>query len=153
MGTMQLLPEPPASFKERKVRILEQLAVPEGEYTDASPKGTVDAGIRELIDELNAAEGFVTTSSCAGRVSVFLEGNKTAAETDNELQRQQVAGVGGKGGGGAWLFVSHDRVKNDSHPDWAKELGFAESDSVRVNAAGSSQPQRLIHFKFEPMVR
>lgn len=44
-----------------------------------SPKGTVDAGIRELIDVINGVEGLVTTSSCAGRVSVFLEGSRKVA--------------------------------------------------------------------------
>ncbi|KAK1990852.1 hypothetical protein LX36DRAFT_647319 [Colletotrichum falcatum] len=75
----QQLPSPPASFATRKHRILEQLSVPDAEYTDASPKGSVDVGIRELINELNALDGFVTTSSCAGRVSVFLEGRRAAA--------------------------------------------------------------------------
>ncbi|KAG5927298.1 hypothetical protein E4U53_002888, partial [Claviceps sorghi] len=60
-------PKPSTGFAAKKTKILDQLAVPEAEYTDASPKGTIDAGIRELIDEINAAEGFVTTSSCAGR--------------------------------------------------------------------------------------
>ncbi|KAK7946534.1 uncharacterized protein PG986_010855 [Apiospora aurea] len=70
-------------FAARKRKILAQLAVPDAEYTDASPKGTVDAGIRDLIDELNGLDGFVTTSSCGGRVSVFVEGvKKKAAKND-----------------------------------------------------------------------
>ena len=36
----------PRDFEERKREILEQPAVPEQDYTDLSPKGTVDAGIR-----------------------------------------------------------------------------------------------------------
>lgn len=70
-----LAPIPP-SFARRKKAILAQLAVPDDEYTDLSPKGTVDAGIRDLIDEINGLDGLVTTSSCAGRVSVFLEGRR-----------------------------------------------------------------------------
>ncbi|KAK7715312.1 hypothetical protein SLS64_004011 [Diaporthe eres] len=66
----------PPSFARRKEAILAQLAVPDDEYTDLSPKGTVDAGIRDLIDEINGLDGLVTTSSCAGRVSVFLEGRR-----------------------------------------------------------------------------
>lgn len=69
-------PPAPASFIRRKETILAQLALPDDEYTDLSPKGTVDAGIRDLIDEINALDGLVTTSSCAGRVSVFLEGRR-----------------------------------------------------------------------------
>lgn len=39
----------------------------------------MDAGIRDLIDEINAVDGLVTTSSCAGRISVFLEGQRGGA--------------------------------------------------------------------------
>lgn len=185
----------PASFTRRKAAILSQLARPEGEYTDLSPKGTVDAGIRDLIDEVNGCEGFVTTSSCAGRVSVFLEGKRRdqqqeqqqqrgkAGEGQEEEEQQQlgneggggggddvgdgdlrtptVAGVGGKGGGGRWLFVSHDPVethgKLDCEPNIvAALLGMEEpifdgregSSAEEMSGGGS----RLIHFKFEPMV-
>ncbi|KAK8070876.1 hypothetical protein PG997_011079 [Apiospora hydei] len=126
-------------FAARKRKILAQLAVPDAEYTDASPKGTVDAGIRDLIDELNGLDGFVTTSSCGGRVSVFVEGVKKKAKADaaddemmkgggrEEVSAKRVddeaataeaatpapttlAAIGGKGGGGSWLYVSHDLV-------------------------------------------
>lgn len=242
-------------------------------YADLSPKGTVDAGIRELIGEINAREGLVTTSSCAGRVSVFLEGKKkrrigrgrrggergkrsdggggggvggtekkkaggagddddvvvaaapaeegvdageggvlpshpfavdeesiiaAAAESeeaprgvdegggggghegteygevddssddhdddhddDDDTGVRTVAGVGGKGGGGRWLFVSHDPMEThgrlDSEPNIvAALLGMEEpifdgregSSAEEMSGGGS----RLIHFKFEPMV-
>lgn len=171
------LPAPPPSFTQRKERILAQLAVPEGEYTDASPKGSVDEGIRVLIDGINALEGFVTTSSCAGRVSVFREGRRKGTGLgagvgdgdgeeglglgDVEGEGRKLAGVGGKGGGGNWLFVSHDPVPlEDGEPERDLEdlLGLKEAenqeasservdDSLRDGAAA-----RLIHFKFEPMV-
>lgn len=245
-------------------------------YADLSPKGTVDAGIRELIGEINAREGLVTTSSCAGRVSVFLEGKKkkrrigrgrrggergprsdggggggvggaekkeagadgdddddvvvvavASAEEgvdageggmlpshpfavdeesivaaaagggepprgvddddgggheegaeygevneegddddddrddDDDTGVRTVAGVGGKGGGGRWLFVSHDPMEThgrlDSEPNIvAALLGMEEpifdgregSSAEEMSGGGS----RLIHFKFEPMV-
>ena len=72
-----------------------------------------------------------------------------------------MAGVGGKGGGGRWLFVSHDPVetrgKLDSEPNIvAALLGMEEpifdgkeGISAEDMTAGES---RLIHFKFEPMV-
>ncbi|KAI0850789.1 methyltransferase TYW3-domain-containing protein [Daldinia vernicosa] len=178
-----LLPTPPPTFTKRKTRILEQLARPDDEYTDASPKGSVDAGIRELIGEVNGLDGFVTTSSCAGRVSVFLEGSKKAVVTAGEeygeegdgvdddddddsgkTEVRKLAGVGGKGGGGAWLFVSHDPVplrQGEGNDDDVEEmLGLRRSpeegdeageirvdDSVRDVAAA-----RLVHFKFEPMI-
>ncbi|KND89886.1 tRNA wybutosine-synthesizing protein 3 [Tolypocladium ophioglossoides CBS 100239] len=153
------LPAPSGSFGEKKVKILQQLDVPEAEYADASPKGSVDEGIRDLIGEVNRAEGFVTTSSCAGRVSVFLEGRKTAAgagvgEGDEHQQREQVAGVGGKGAGGTWLYVSHEPVACDGEDDyeaWASTLGFAASAVSQSRPRGSAE-RRLIHFKFEPMI-
>ncbi|KAK2067463.1 hypothetical protein P8C59_001202 [Phyllachora maydis] len=45
------------------------MAVPSAmDYTDASPKGSIDAGIRDLIDGINDKyDGLVTTSSCGGR--------------------------------------------------------------------------------------
>ncbi|KAL2874647.1 hypothetical protein SGCOL_010208 [Colletotrichum sp. CLE4] len=187
----QQLPVPPATFTSRKHKILEQLSVPDAEYTDASPKGSVDVGIRELIDELNALDGFVTTSSCAGRVSVFLEGRKAggAAGTDqgtaaavvsSSSQDDQgnddtapttavletIAGPGGKGGGGTWLFVSHDPVSetHDNDEDLLRLFGLVDEDAGRgtgkepgqaVGVSGRSQSgrrKRLVHFKFEPMI-
>ncbi|KAF4124447.1 tRNA wybutosine-synthesizing protein 3 [Geosmithia morbida] len=146
---MQGLRTPPAHFSTKKTRILDQLAVPDAEYSDASPKGTVDEGIRHLIDQINQVEGFVTTSSCAGRVSVFVEGQKKthddSPEPDGGGERQQVAGVGGKGAGGAWLFVSHDVVGSG---DWISALQLEEGGEANVGLA----EQRLIHFKFEPMI-
>jgi tRNA wybutosine-synthesizing protein 3 len=152
-----LLPPPAASFTERKSRIVQQLAVPEAEYEDASPKGSVDAGIRDFVDEINGVEGFVTTSSCAGRVSVFLEGRKTADPDADE--RQQLAGVGGKGGGGTWLYVSHEALPQRAVDDnqgqgWSGTfgLGDAEPSPASGSSVGVVKDRRLIHFKFEPMV-
>ncbi|KAH8661882.1 methyltransferase TYW3-domain-containing protein [Xylariales sp. PMI_506] len=174
---MASLPQPPQSFLLRKSKILEQLAIPDAEYTDASPKGSVDAGIRDLIDEINSLEGFVTTSSCAGRVSVFVEGRKSvataaaagaaAAATHQEengggggdgrfenVRQVTVAGVGGKGGGGSWLFVSHDPVDGAQAAGDLRELlglvghGTADVKGIDIDLEAS----RLIHFKFEPMI-
>ncbi|CAN8100637.1 unnamed protein product [Discula destructiva] len=214
----------PQSFTQRKRRILAALAVPDDEYTDLSPKGTVDAGIRALIGELNSVEGFVTTSSCAGRVSVFLEGRRATGQgavvvpgsdgTGGELpghyvadlgvdceeeeeekeeekeeeeeeeedgggedrmaqgqgevdgsgignERNTVAGFGGKGGGGRWLFVSHEPLethgKLDSEPNIvAALLGMEEPIFNGVEGCGAGEMSgvdtRLIHFKFEPMI-
>ncbi|WYZ39376.1 hypothetical protein EsH8_III_001290 [Colletotrichum jinshuiense] len=166
----QQLPSPPSSFTTRKHKILEQLSVPDAEYTDASPKGSVDVGIRELIDELNTLDGFVTTSSCAGRVSVFLEGRRAAVaaaageETqpvnDDSGALMTIAGPGGKGGGGTWLFVSHDPVPESYGGDdeLLRLLGLVDEKGGASNVPGESgslQPgrrRRLVHFKFEPMI-
>lgn len=149
---MQELISSPPAFVERKRKILEQLAIPDTEYTDASPKGSVDEGIRDLIDEINRQSGFVTTSSCAGRVSVFLEGRRVA---DTEGQDERVAGVGGKGAGGAWLFVSHDPVpdKGDggTDTDWSSLFGLQESTEAQ-ETIGEVKERRLVHFKYEAMI-
>lgn len=155
----------PQSFLAKKKRILQQLAVPDEDYDDLSPKGSVDLGIRDLIEEINALEGCVTTSSCAGRVSVFLEGKKTSGkegengEGEGEGERENVAtttvGVGGKGGGGRWLFVSHDPVDmTKSALNCAEMLGMQRRDEAEMELSirGSAREARFIHFKFEPMV-
>jgi hypothetical protein len=43
----------PQTFVTNKRRILESLAVPSEAYDDLSPKGSIDEGIRDLIDEIN----------------------------------------------------------------------------------------------------
>ena len=112
------------TFLLKKSQILQSLSTPDDEYHDKSPKGSVDAGIRELIDEINAYEGLVTTSSCAGRISVFLEGPR-GAECGEDCGDGEVEGEGsvraqargskpttapGGKGGGRFLFVSHEPV-------------------------------------------
>lgn len=147
---MPSLPPPPPLFQEKKAKILAQLSLPPDEYTDLSPKGTVDVGLLDVIDEVNATEGFVTTSSCAGRASVFLEGSRVRKEGVTE---GTVASAGGKGGGGTWLYVSHDPFEGGSAGrDWESAFGVkvaVAEEGLDVN----DDEKRFIHFKFEPMVR
>jgi tRNA wybutosine-synthesizing protein 3 len=141
-------------FETRKQKILEQLDAPDGEYHDLSPKGSVDAPIRDLIGEINNLEGLVTTSSCSGRISVFLEGRKAeteAAELATESEESR-AGPGGKGGGGAWLFISHapiDAENTNSGPDFMSKFGMGK---IATEGRTPSVSCRYIHLKFEPMV-
>ncbi|KAK2760264.1 hypothetical protein FQN54_002332 [Arachnomyces sp. PD_36] len=149
----------PHSFESRKQKILKDLSVPDDEYTDSSPKGSVDVGIRDLIHNINELPGLVTTSSCAGRISIYLEGNKAAVPARSETvlnrsgngdegQPRQFAATGGKGGGGKWLFVSHDPVESDR--------SFHELFEI---APGDGKPRidemrgvQLVRFHFEPMI-
>lgn len=169
---MKKLPPPGTTFVLKKQSILAQLAVPDEAYTDASPKGSVDAGIRDLIGRLNAHAGLVTTSSCAGRVSVYLEGEKKGgkrtdaagvAETARGGGSVAASSAGGKGGG-EWLFVSHDPVvvgeakvsTAAGEDDYEGLLGLRQATALE-NSEGEAQCEvdgtsRLIHFKFEPMV-
>ena len=147
-------------FQTKKKRILDQLTVPDEEYNDRSPKGSIDEGIRELVDEINNIPGLVTTSSCAGRISVFLEGKKksninsslASSEDADNSELQAIGGPGGKGGG-KWLFVSHDVVTAPSERSGSNALhnlfGLQPNEGLQsVIPAGS----RLVHFKFEAMV-
>jgi tRNA wybutosine-synthesizing protein 3 len=155
----------PPSFVAKKQKILQQLAVPAGQYDDLSPKGSVDEGIRDLIDEINALTGCVTTSSCAGRISVFLEGRKSTFSGNFDCDRivnggrveaaSKGAGIGGKGGGGRWLFVSHDPVDVQQHAGtWTELFGMqsGQSRGEELLSLSTTRDTRLIHYKFEPMV-
>ena len=136
----------PEIFEWRKLRILESLSSP---GSDLSPKGSVDEGVRGLIDDINAQPGLVTTSSCAGRISVFLEGKKPL-----EQQQRQFVQSGGKGAG-RWLYVSHEPVITTE-----REKTFHELFDLVPGAGGIGRlisrkgpAPRLVHFRFEPLVR
>jgi len=120
-------------FARKKSTILQQLDAPAEEYSDASPKGSVDEGIRELIQEINDIPGLVTTSSCAGRVSIFLDGNR---------------GTGGKGGG-CWLYISHSPVAL-ANENVLSTFGFDKQNDQQV--PNPNRNRSFIHFKFEAMV-
>lgn len=142
-------------FEARKQKILEQLDAPDGEYHDLSPKGSIDAPIRELISEINSFDGIVTTSSCSGRISVFLEGRKADGDAPKfaEEGEESRAGPGGKGGGGTWLFISHYPVEM---PDVSSPADFTSNFGLQKVSEGelsrSDIQRRFIHLKFEPMV-
>ena len=158
----------PLSFTTKKDAILTSLSTPESAYTDLSPKGSVDSAIKPLIDRINALEGVVTTSSCAGRLSVFLEGRKSCKgrerrgdAKDNEgygKESEQSAVPGGKGLGGKWLFVSHEPVvlseKGEIREDLSRLLGLGSSGAQHQALAlgGDVNEMRLVRFQFEPMV-
>ena len=140
MSKVTLLPPVPESFTTKKTQILSQLGQHGDAYHDKSPKGSVDIQIRELINEINAYAGLVTTSSCAGRIAVFVEGPKTIQpdrdrsinrveghdgtdDTNHGGERDEIDNGGDDGvkatttttspggkGGGRWLYVSHEPV-------------------------------------------
>lgn len=143
-------------FGARKQKILEQLDAPDEEYHDLSPKGSIDAPIRQLIGEINSFDGIVTTSSCSGRISVFLEGRKADGNASNEPKdgEESRAGPGGKGGGGTWLFISHDPIEvpiASSTTDLMSKFGLHNASEGELSR--SDTQRRFIHLKFEPMVR
>lgn len=172
---MPPLPIPPA-FQLRKSTILHSLALGPETYADLSPKGSVDAGIRPLIERLNALDGVVTTSSCAGRISVFLEGEKGALGEGWEEGGGERAVPGGKGRGGRWLFVSHDPLDEEEELKekgrWGSALGLdggggeqreEKTEKGKNNGDDNDDDEvgwrrldvrrtRFVRFQFEPMV-
>lgn len=152
----------PEAFETRKRQILADLSIPDAEYTDLSPKGSVDEGIRDLIRDVNAQPGLVTTSSCAGRISVFLEGRKKQSQKppqqeqqQQQQQQRQFAPSGGKGAG-RWLYVSHEPLKVEMKNGQSLHglFGLVPGDGRPPRRLQGEQGQapRLVRFHFEPMV-
>lgn len=164
-------------FAQKKHQIISKLLVPAETYTDLSPKGSVDDTIVDLIDKVNKLEGVVTTSSCAGRISVFLEGAKPNVlkqndlparskigkqttehedEVENNNDLKQAAVPGGKGNGGRWLFVSHDPVdvlvpvqQNSDDTSLSTLFGLSQ---IKDRQSQPGADSRFVKFQFEPMV-
>ncbi|KAK3673178.1 hypothetical protein LTR78_007018 [Recurvomyces mirabilis] len=124
----------PQSFADRKSKILAGLNTPEDQYTDLSPKGSVDAGIRDLIAEINDSPDYVTTSSCAGRIAVYLEGSKGAK------------------GGGKWLYTSHEPIEVPEGPGEVLQMFGVLGGAVQCATPSDAEKARFVHFKFEPMI-
>lgn len=151
----------PSAFLAKKQKIIQQLSVADEEYNDLSPKGSIDKGVRTLIDELNGIDGLVTTSSCAGRISVFLEGEKKGASApesatvDRELlsSPRSLAGPGGKGGG-RWLYVCHEALPPSTFtPCTNFHSLFGLQASPRACEPICVSGRKFVHLKFEAMVR
>ncbi|KAB8337230.1 hypothetical protein FH972_021532 [Carpinus fangiana] len=154
-------------FVAKKQKILRSLEVDEDDYADASPKGSLDKPIRDFIEEINSWPGLVTTSSCSGRVSVFIEGpgkpvksgtgeDAPGGEINKDYEEYadpegEPSRVGGGKGGGRWLYTSHDPEEEKA---WARAgtqriMGMMTS---RPEPDGPKKEQNLVHFKFEPMI-
>lgn len=132
-----------ARFVRKKAHILSQLSALSESYQDASPKGSVDEEIVDLIEQVNAVPDLVTTSSCGGRVAVFADGvsltpgastvpdapvASSFLHAPHAPQASRTPGEPGPGGaeasevvrkkarGGRWLFVSHSPLDLSSEP-------------------------------------
>ena len=107
-------------FPVHKQSILQALQEPD--VSDKSKKGGVDAPIAEMIELLNGSENYATTSSCSGRVSVFV-----AKPTETKSS-------------GEWLFITHDAIES------AAQVWDSLQDLERFPSG------TVISFKFEPLV-
>ena len=92
------------------------------------------------MELINSHPDMVTTSSCSGRLSVFVEGNKAH---DKEVK------TGGKGEGGKWLFVTHDREDVRSWTDKLQEETLFAADSSLEHVEATT---RYILYKYEPFI-
>lgn len=128
-------------FDQKKKAILEQINSLE---PDLSPKGTIDQLCLPIINLINSHKDMVTTSSCSGRISVFVEGAK--------LINKEEAKSGGKGLGGRWLFVSHEQSEV---LDWLnnilniEQIQFQLVDDTNYEFDNSV---RYILYKYEPFI-
>lgn len=119
-------------FDQKKESILKEIASTNGGNKDLSPKGSIDERCIPIMNLINSHNDMVTTSSCSGRVSVFIEGIKEKEK------------IGSKGNEGRWIYVNHD----PNIEDWfMKEKFEYEMDQFPV-----SELTRYILYKFEPLI-
>lgn len=78
-------------FDEQKRRYLSALT--KEDYSDKSKKGSVDIQILPLLSSINSHPDYYTTSSCAGRITLFVEPTSQ------------------KKYDGQWLLSTHDELQ------------------------------------------
>jgi tRNA wybutosine-synthesizing protein 3 len=123
-----------ALFDQRKKKILENL---DSHEPDLSPKGSPDAQILDLLELINSHEDYVTTSSCSGRVAVFVDGAKTIKEEK-----------------GHWLMTSHTPFDIIRIRDMSTECLYKIVFGDHIIAMDvKSRNGRIVTLKFEPLVR
>lgn len=141
-----------SDFDQKKQYLLQEIGLNSETNLDASPKGTIDALCIPLITLINSHKDMVTTSSCSGRLSVFLEGSKETCGKGDDVGktegREQIK-IGAKGDGGHWLFVSHEK---DGINEWWKSTEFAFAYETEVGAEKYGPSTRYVLFKYEPLI-
>lgn len=123
-------------FDQKKESILLEIAATLANSPDASPKGSIDEICIPIMNLINNSKDMVTTSSCSGRVSVFLEGIKNVADGDMK--------IGSKGNEGKWIFVTH---QPDDLNNWYDSINFEFDTRVETDLN-----TRYILYKFEPLI-
>lgn len=128
-------------FDQKKKAILAEINSLE---PDLSPKGTIDQLCLPIMHLINSHKDMITTSSCSGRISVFVEGAKLINKKDVKS--------GGKGLGGRWLFVTHEQ---DEVLNWLNNISETEQirfQSVDDNTNEFDNSVRYILYKYEPFI-
>jgi tRNA wybutosine-synthesizing protein 3 len=139
-------------FATQKTKFLQQLTAPDASDTNRSPEGSVDVGIRRLVDEINKIDTLATTSSCSGRVVVYLEGRSSSLPRSNLDDDMGISGLAitADGGSNKSLFVSHDPLPLSGKSPVAPMLGL--SDHTNLGVPSSIEGVRWVRCKFESLV-
>lgn len=145
------------SFLQKKQVILKNIQENSPYAPDLSPKGTIDELCMPLIDLINSSDKMVTTSSCSGRISVFLEGSKVKIlhqdDSGNIERTEKIVKSGGKGEGGKWIFVTHNVNDVAQKKDWYKSLNLHyKIDGEKQADYNVSSTTRYLLYKFEPLI-
>jgi tRNA wybutosine-synthesizing protein 3 len=124
-------------FDQRKRHILDDL---QSNEPDLSPKGKPDDEIVGLLELINACEDYVSTSSCSGRVVVFLDADKVEEGEDTS---------------GRWLMTRHTQFEGSMENSTIEELFAMLFGHLNIGSDWESNGQspRLITLKFEPLVQ
>ena len=131
------------SFDQKKLSIVNEI---NSSQPDLSPKGTIDELCLPIIQLINGHRDMVTTSSCSGRLSVFVEGSKRLQDSTR---------VSGKGEGGKWLFVTHNSSEVSG---WLTSL-IARHPEYKIKLVTDCPPDdssntvvRYILYKYESFI-
>lgn len=117
-------------FYERKLEILHNLS----KNVDFSPKGSIDAPVAELVSFINSLDGYVTTSSCSGRISIY-RSNSDILRANNSNK------------GVLWLMVSHQLVNiGDIRSLLNREM------ALRSTADGDTSAGDVVYLKCEGFI-
>lgn len=119
-------------FDQKKESILKEITSTNEGNRDLSPKGSIDQRCIPIMELINSNKDMVTTSSCSGRVSVFIEGIKEQEK------------IGSKGNEGHWIYVNHEPTINN----WYECMDFR----YNLDSFPQSELTRFILFKFEPLI-
>lgn len=118
------------AFAQRKAQTLAELAADSGDFSRA---GHVDERARPIVGLVNRHPSFFTTSSCAGRVSLFAD--PTTAT--------RAAGMKG----GEWVYVNHDPADADAIVAAVRrKLGEDEDGGEGMD------PECTLVLRFEPFI-
>lgn len=137
------------SFDRQKAHLLEEIGLNSENNPDASPKGTIDTLCIPLIKLINSHKDMVTTSTCSGRLSVFLEGEKNVDKVRSTIDQREPIKIGAKGDGGHWLFVSHDK---DEINEWWKRNNILLKYDNAISEEDYDAKTRYVLFKYEPLI-